>query len=667
MSLKDFLSLFKIRKLPSRVQWGKFFYVLSKKEKIVFFVSLAIFLISLFSLWHIFYIKNTRPQPAGGGELKEGVVGQPRFINPIYSQTSDTDRDLAELIFSGLFKYDRDGKIVPDLAANYEIKNEGRSYEVYLKENLFWSDGSPLTADDVVFTIKTIQNSDYKSPSRTNWLGVNVEKISNPGIRFELKNAYAPFLETLTQKIIPQKIWKDISPENFPLAVFNLKPVGSGPYKLKGLKQNGVGKIISLELVKNPRYYGKTPYLHQISFYFFDDEESLAKSFRRGKIDSFAPSSSQQISSLTKSANVYSFSLPRYFALFFNPEKSKILSDQNIRQALNYATDKTEILDKVFGGYGMVTHSPVLPEIYGFETPSNIYEFNLETAEELLDKAGFTKNAGGQRIKTVEKTPAFQFKSNLKKGSKGTEVRELQRCLAQDPEIYPEGEITGVFGAKTKEAVIKFQEKYAKEILAPQGLKKGTGDVLKSTRDKLNEICFAQPEEFLPLKFSLITVDQPVLTEVANIIKNQWQKLGIELEIKTYDISKLETDIIKPRNYEILLFGEALGSIPDPFTFWHSLQKKDPGLNLALYGDKKSDKLLEEARQLLDNNERKKKLESFQNILLGSAPTVFLYSPSYLYLVAKKVQGIDIKTVVDPAKRFIGIENWYIKIKRSWK
>jgi len=667
MPLKDFLSLFKIRQLPSKSQWGRFFRILSKKEKIVFFVFLALFLISSLALWNIFYVKNTVIKPASGGELREGILGQPRFINPIYSQPSDADRDLVELIFSGLFKYDQNGQVVPDLAQSYAIKENGTVYEVRLKENLFWSDGSPLTADDVVFTIKTIQSPEYKSPLRPNWLGVEAEKISDLRLQIKLKNAYAPFLETLTQKIIPQKIWKDVVPENFPLAISNLKPVGSGPYKLKNMKQSGAGKIISLELVKNPRYYGQIPYLQQIVFYFFDNEKELIKNYKKGRINAFSPDSLSGIENLAEKSNVNQLSLPRYFALFFNPEKSKILADSNIRQALNFATDKKEILAKVFGGYGIVVNSPILPEIYGFAEPLKIYDFNQKTAADLLDKAGFTKNQEGQRIKTVDKTPAFQFKSNLKQGSTGKEVQELQRCLAKDPAIYPEGEITGSFGAKTKEAVIRFQEKYSDEILKPQGMTKGTGAVLKATRNKLNEICFPASEEFSPLKFSLSTVDQPVLLEVANTIKNQWQKLGIELEVRPYSISQLEAEIIKPRNYEILLFGEALTAIPDPFTFWHSLQKNDPGLNLALYGNKKSDKLLEEARQTLDNSERQKKLENFQDILIADAPTVFLYSPNYLYLTSKKIQGIEIKTVIDPSKRFSNIANWYIKTKRSWK
>jgi peptide/nickel transport system substrate-binding protein len=150
-------------------------------------------------------------------------------------------------------------------------------------------------------------------------------------------------------------------------------------------------------------------------------------------------------------------------------------------------------------------------------------------------------------------------------------------------------------------------------------------------------------------------------------VQSQWENLGVEIEIETFNISTLEREIIKPRNYETLLFGEVLGAIPDPFPFWSSLQKKDPGLNLSLYENKKCDKLLEEARKSLDENERKEKLEEFQDLLIKDAPAVFLYNPDYLYFVSKEIKGIDAKIIANPSKRFIGIENWYIKTKRAWR
>lgn len=658
-----------IKKLLTLAGLRHFLKILTKQEKIVFFASLCLFLFSSFFLTINFYLKNTEVVPAEYGNYTEGILGSPRWINPVYP-LNDADRDLIEIIFSGLMKYDSEGKVVPDLAEKCEVMENGKVYECTLRENLFWSDSEAITADDVIFTIETIQNADIKSPLRSTWLGVEIEKVADSQerkVRFKLKNSYSGFSENLTLKIIPKHLWENITPQNFPLTYLNLSPVGSGPYKLKNFSSDKDGKITSLVLIKNPYYFNDPAHLSQISFNFFEKKEDLIKAAQLKKIDGLALASTKELSTNITNLNSYSLSLPRYFAVFLNQKDSKILIDKNVRQALNYATDKSELINSVLGGEGKVVDSPILPEIYGFNAPLKIYEFNIDKANELLEKAGFSKNQEGLREKITEKKPAFQFKSNLTLNSQGTEVTELQKCLARDKQIYPEGEITGYFGQKTKEAVIRFQEKYKNEILTPQQLEKGTGDVKAGTRDVLNRVCLENPEEKTPLKLTLATIDQPELIEAANLLKEQWKKIGADIEVKTYDVSALEKDIIKPRNYDMLLFGEVLGLIPDPFPFWHSSQKKDPGLNLSYYENKNVDKLLEEARQNLNDSERKEKLEKFQDLLIEDAPAVFLYNPDYSHLVSKKIKGIESKIISDPSERFLEIENWYIKTKRTWK
>ncbi len=618
-----------------------------------------------------FYFENTEIVPAKGGRHIEGVIGSPRFINPIYAQANDVDRDLTELIFAGLMKHGPDNKIIPDLAKKYQILEEGKIYEFYLKENLFWSDNKPLTADDVVWTVRAVQNPALKSPIRAKWLGVKAEKISDLKVRFELKDPSPIFLENTTLKIMPKHIWQDISEQNFPLSIHNLKPVGSGPYKVKSIFQNKQGRIESLDLALNPNYAGHPAHIPEITFRFFDKETELLNAFNLSQITGFSLLTIDNEQNLeNKDFSEYNFLLPRYFALFFNPEKSAILDENKVREALNYGTDKQALIDNVLAGRAKIVNSPILPEIYGFDNPSKIPQFNIARAKQLLETAGFIEQ-NGLRIKTVKKTPAFQFKSDLRAGARGTEVRELQKCLtnppAGGPNIYPEGAISGYFGSKTKAAVIRFQEKYKQEILAPHGLIRGTGAIGPSTRAKLNQLCFQPSEETLALRISLTTVNQPLLIETAEQLKNQWKKLGVELEIKALDIAFLEQEIIKTRNYEMLLFGNVLGAIPDPFPFWHSTQKKDPGLNLALYENRKADELLERARQTLDEKERKKALEEFQNILIEDSPAIFLFNPAFLYFVSEEIKGISTGIITDPSKRFSEIENWYIETKRVWK
>jgi len=653
---------------PTLAQWRKLPQVLSRNEKRALFLFVILAFCSSIFLGYNFYFSNTEVRPAVGGLHVEGVVGQPRFINPVYAPLNDVDRDLTEILFSGLMKYDKDGDIIEDLANSFEIQEGGKIYKFSLKENVLWSDGNKLTADDIVFTVETIQNPDYKSPLRAEWLGVEAEKISDYEIRFKLQKPSFVFLESTTLKIIPKHIWQEISPENFSLAFYNLEPVGTGPYKFKSFKKNRLGFIEDLTLTRNPDYFGEGPFLSEIEFRFFEKEEELIKAAKRASINGFSLTSPQNYEDfIGKGFSVNSFVLPRYFSVFLNPKESEILAQLEVREALNLGTNKKEILDEVLAGYGKIVHSPLMPEVYGYDLPSYSYNFDLDQAKEILDEVGLEDFDGdGFREKNIKKSPAFQFSSVMDIGSKGVEVQELQKCLAEDPAVYPEGEITGYFGSLTKKAVIRFQEKYASEILTPLGLTSGTGKVAKATRDKLNEVCFPAPKQTLPLQFSLTTVDQPQLIKVAELLKKQWEVLGVKIDIKALDITTMERDVIKPREYESLLFGEVLGVIPDPFPFWHSSQKQDPGLNIAMYDSKKADGYLEEARESSDAEVQRENYENFQEVLINDAPAVFLYSPDYLYLTKGGIRGIETGIITDPSKRFSEIENWYLETKRSW-
>jgi peptide/nickel transport system substrate-binding protein len=657
-------------KFPNFSQWKRIFKILQKKEKIALLILFIFALGSSIFLLTGFYLNHTKIAPANGGSYIEGTVGQPRFINPIYGETNDVDRDLIELIFSGLMTYDKDGKLVGDLVDSYKISEDGKTYEFKLKDNILWHDSKPVTSEDVVFTIQTIQNSDYKSPLRANWLDVDTEIISDKSFRLTLKSPYNSFLENCTLKIIPKHIWENILPENFVLSFYNLQPIGSGPYKFKNLRQTDAGFIKSITLKSNPQYYLGTPHISEISFNFFEKKEDLVKAADKKEIDGFS-SAFLNGSVPPKEFIPYSFTTPRYFAVFFNiagqtGQKSNIFSDQKVRQALNYGVNKDEIISQlgsdILKKYGIetfhVVESPILPDFFGYKNPSETYGYDVDKAKGLLDEAGFKEKEGGPREKNITKTPAFQFKTTLSTGSQGSEVEELQKCLAKDPDIY-QGEATGYFGKSTKEAVVKFQNKYSLDIT-------NFGVVGKTTRQKLNEICTPPPQETLPLQFVLTTVNQPSMIQAANILKSQWEKIGAAVDIRALSILDLKS-AIKDREYDSLLYGEALGMLLDPYPFWYSSQKIDPGLNLTGYDNGDVDKLLKEGRETLEESEKEEKYESFQDILIKDSPAVFLYNSDYFYLINNKIKGIEAKKIADPAKRFFDIENWYLKTRRVWK
>jgi len=632
----------KIRKDPSEFRRLKYLpKVFTRTEKGLFFLFFTAFIVSSIVLVFSCYYQHTIIIPANGGILREGVIGQPRFINPIYAASNDPDRDLVNLVFSGLFRYNTSGEIVPDLVEDYSIEQDGKLYNLFLKETATFHDGEPLTADDVIFTIKTIQNPDFQSPIQAKWLEVKVEKISEYQIALTLKNSYPGFLETLCLKILPSHIWKDISTQNFPLSSYNFKPIGSGPFQFKDISQDKSGKITAIILEKFPDYYNDLPYLKQISLLFFEDEKELLQAAENNIIDS------------------------RYFALFFNSKENELFSNKDIRIALNYATDKEELKKEILSDKGRIVFSPFLPNIYHLTNATSSIIFDQEKAIELLEKANFIEQ-DGQLVKSKE-AETMHFSSTLTSGSKGKTVEYLQECLSGLEGIYPDAEITGFFGAKTKEAVIRFQEKYADEILKPSGLTSGNGRVGPGTRKKLNEVCVICPAETIPFAIKITIPEDPMLQKTGELIREQWAKIGISVEIESLPISTIKQEIIKERKYESLLFGQVLGIIPDPFPFWHSSQKNYPGLNLAGYKNKNVDKLLEQARTENDKQMLAEKFQEAEEYLLEDVPALFLFNPDFLYLASTKIKGIQSHLIPDPSQRFAGVLNWHIKTKRAWK
>ena len=666
----------KNKKFPSFSQWKQVFKVFKGPER-VFFLILLILVFGSFTYLAInFYINSTKTAPSYGGTYTEGVVGQPRFINPIYGETNDIDRTLIGLIYSSLLTYNKDGDIINDLAESYQISEDGKTYTFQLKNNLYWQDGAPLTVDDVIFTIKTIQNSDYKSPLRASWLNVEVKKISDKSLSMMLGSPYNSFLDNCTLKIIPSHIWSNVLAENFALSSYNLQPIGSGFYSFKSISQNNEGLISKIKLEANTKYYGDIPHIKDLNFVFFNSKEDLIKSANRKTIDGFsvayledsellAEKEVRQGLSQKEKFSVYYFPMPRYFAVFFNTNKARILSDTNLAKALNFSVNKQEFVNKLTEETKnkiSVVDSPLLPDYFGYSAPTAVYSYNMETAGQLLDKSGYKDQGNGQRSKINDKKQAFSFKSYLKVGSNSNEVTELQKCLSNLDENFKEllkDEVTGKYGKGTENAITEFQKKYLPDT-------KPTGETGPGTRTKLDELCLPKQDNLIPLAFTLTTINQPRMVEAANLLKDYWQKAGFSIEIKVVEFSELK-QVIKDRDYDALLYGQALGSFSDLYPFWHSTQINDPGLNLSEYQSKTADQLLKDAREAINPETKAEKYEQLQNTIIADAPALFLYNPDYTYWVSGKVKGIETTKIVDPAKRFANISNWYINTKRIWK
>ena len=168
-------------------------------------------------------------------------------------------------------------------------------------------------------------------------------------------------------------------------------------------------------------------------------------------------------------------------------------------------------------------------------------------------------------------------------------------------------------------------------------------------------------EELVNLEIKLTTVQKDENIQVAEKIRELWQGVGVKVNVEIVDLSRVQRDVIKPRAYEVLLFGQILGRDPDPYPFWHSSQANDPGLNLALYNNKEADKLLEEARRTTDPDKRARDYLEFEKKLNADIPAIFLYSLKYSYLLPNNIQGVKAVKINQTSDRFSTINEWYVK------
>ena len=289
--------------------------------------------------------------PAYGGTLSEGVLGNPQFINPLLA-ISDADRDLSALTYSGLMGLSESGALVPVLAESYTISEDGKTYTFLLRPNAKFTDGSPVSADDVVFTVKKAQDPAIKSPEYANWSGVNITAVDKRTVRFTIAKPYVPFLGLTTLGILPARLWKNVSNTEFPFSALQTSPVGTGPFKVTDISRNASGLIERALLEANPYYVLGRPYLNSIRFNFYANTEDLKAALQSGAIES---------SYGVNDSDAITAPYARVFGIFFNPNENQAYVHIEVRKALSLAIDRQNIVTKALGGYATPILGPIPP------------------------------------------------------------------------------------------------------------------------------------------------------------------------------------------------------------------------------------------------------------------------------------------------------------------
>jgi peptide/nickel transport system substrate-binding protein len=167
------------------------------------------------------------------------------------------------------------------------------------------------------------------------------------------------------------------------------------------------------------------------------------------------------------------------------------------------------------------------------------------------------------------------------------------------------------------------------------------------------------------LKFRFVFIDEAETTKVANILKGQFSAIGVELELIPSGVNTINANYVRPRNYDMILIGQNVGIDADLYSFWHSSQAADPGLNLTGFSDKKVDKLLEQVRKSSDAKYRSDRFKQVQDVIIEEQPAIFLYSPLHVSVLSKEIHGATQARISQSNDILNNIYEWYIEVKRT--
>lgn len=528
-------------------------------------VGILIALVGIQMLW--FQQSYVVEAPVSGGTYAEALRGPIDTLNPLFA-SSPAELSASHLLFSSLYDYDETGRLRGDLAVG--MKNEGDSlFTVDLRKDARWHDDQPVSADDVVFTIGLIKNPSVRSVLSPSWQGIEIKKVNDHTISFNLPAAYAAFPQALTFPVLPKHKVEKVSPELLRESDFSQAPVGSGPFTLRLLQtvnQSSGRKIVHIDA--NQSYYNGPPRLEHMQLHSFDDDESMARALRTGEVSAVSDISGVVAKTLDDKNRYSVIAQPvnsGVYALF--NQTTTALKDINVRRALQLGTNTTEIRLALFGN----------PQPLGLP---------------------FAKG----QVNETEEIP-------LPKSNKAEAIKILE----------------------------------------------SNGWVIKDgVRTKGND----------RLRLRVVTRQNPDFEITLNRIAGQWRELGADINVEVVGGSEFTQDVLRLRNYDVLVDKLVIGGDPDVFAYWHSRGI----LNFTGYGNQIVDDALTSARTKSDPALRSIKYTLFAKQWLNDIPAIGLYQPNLNYIHIKKAETIGKnEVIVTPDDHYSNVLNWTTEKRRVYK
>jgi peptide/nickel transport system substrate-binding protein len=325
-----------------------------------------------------------------GDAIVVGSIADARNLVPILASDSASG-ELCSMLFNGLLKYDKNINLTGDLAENWEVKEGGLVIVFHLRRDVYWHDGSPFNAYDVQFTYRKLIDPGVRTPYSGDFERIKSFKIIDPyTIRITYKEPFAPALASWTMYIMPRHI---LEKEDLNNTSFSRHPIGTGPYRFKSWKTQE-----KIELQYNPDYFEGRPHIDRYIYRVIPDQSTLFLELQTQGLDmsGLSPLQFVRLTDTFYFRRYYrKFNLPSfgYTYLGYNLNDSRF-RDKRIRQALNYAVDKQEIIRLVLLGLGRISNGPFVPQSWAYNPEIKPVPYAPQKAKKLLEEAGWFDSDG---------------------------------------------------------------------------------------------------------------------------------------------------------------------------------------------------------------------------------------------------------------------------------
>ena len=328
-----------------------------------------------------------------GGDYTEAVLGEVKSMNPLYASNS-AEKTLSRLLFANLVSPDNSGHIKGELAKTVKMDNTGKIWTVTLRDNLQWSDGEPIVADDIIYTVDLIRDKTAKTTISADFSHVTTKKINDKTVEFTLPSTYVDFMDTLEFPLLPKHILGEVSPALVYESDFSKHPVVSGPFVLNAMQAATATQLntFTIYLNRNTKYFMTSTKLDTFTLKTYKNRDDIITALNASDATATAELGLDSAGSLRDNISSRESLLNGGVFAFINT-KSDNLENKALRQAIakgvNLATVREGIDDSQLLNY------PILERQEKLNYPE-LTKYDLDEAKALIEKAGFKYNDNGK-------------------------------------------------------------------------------------------------------------------------------------------------------------------------------------------------------------------------------------------------------------------------------